>query len=184
MSEDAAEVLKRNRRLLTSIPKVQSEEGRRVSETVLRSRDLLASNAKAEKGRELLELLPQGPGSGLDADMVDGLHAAEIIARAPGKGGGGGGGGSGEGMVKHGNEWHTLPFAQKCCQICEVDSLPEQEVAGHAVLLVSAGHIYVGTSGVGNVCGCHFENVDELPEADVGEGVFLISDGHLYVGVQ
>jgi hypothetical protein len=45
----------------------------------------------------LLDKLPQGPGSGLDADMVDGLHAAEIIARAPGKGGGGGGGGGGSG---------------------------------------------------------------------------------------
>lgn len=186
MSEDAAEVLKRNRRLLTSIPKVQSEEERRVSETVLRSRDLLASNAKAEKGRELLELLPQGHGSGLDADMVDGLHASEIIARAPGKGGGGGGGGSGEGMVKHGNEWHTLPFAQKCCQICEVEALPQDDAPGHAVLLTDDWHIYVCTEGLGEApCGgCVFENVDVLPEAeDVGVAVFLLGDKHVYVGV-
>jgi len=181
MTEDAVEVLKRNRRLLISIPKVQSEEERRASETLLRSRHLLSSNAKAEKGRELLELLPQGPGSGLDADMVDGLHASEIIARAPGKGGGGGSG-SGEGMVKHGNEWHTKQFAEACCQVCTVDELPE-EVAGHVVLLSTDGHLYVGIEGTGNPCGCVFPVVDELPELAPGEVVLLSVDGHLYVGV-
>jgi hypothetical protein len=114
--------------------------------------------------------------------MVDGLHTAEILGKA--RVSSGGGGGSGEGMVKHGNEWHTIPFAQRCCQICEVDALPEQEVAGHAVLLSGDKHIYVGTNGVGNVCGCHFENVDELPASpEVGDAVFLVSDTHVYVGV-
>jgi hypothetical protein len=182
MTEDALEVLKRNRRLLTSIPKVQSEEERRASETVLRSRNLLASNAKAEKGRELLELLPQGPGSGLDADMVDGLHAAEIVAKATARGGGGGGGGSGACMVKHGNEWHTKQFAEACCQVCTVDELPE-EVAGHVILLSTDEHLYVGIEGTGNPCGCVFPVVDELPELAPGEVVLLSVDGHLYVGV-
>jgi hypothetical protein len=154
MAEDTAEVLKRNRALL-------------------------AANAESREREKLLEKLPQGHGSGLDADTVDGMHAVEILGKARGSGGGGG---SGEGMVKHGNEWHTLPFAQKCCQICEVDVLPEKEVAGHAVLL--SGYIYVGTQGVGNVCGCHFENVDALPESpEVGDVVFLVSDTHVYVGV-
>jgi hypothetical protein len=145
------------------------------------SKRLLRFHADAEKSRKLLERLPQGHGSGLDADMVDGLHAAEILGKA--RGSGGGGGGSGEGMVKHGNEWHTTPFAQRCCQICEVDDLPE-EVAGYAVLLSTDKHIYVGTNGVGNVCGCHFENVDELPESvEVGDVVFLVSDTHVHVGV-
>jgi len=145
------------------------------------SKRLLRFHADAEKSRELLESLPQGHGSGLDADMVDGLHAAEILGKA--RGSGGGGGGSGEGMVRHGNEWHTVPFGQRCCQICEVDDLPE-EVAGYAVLLSTDKHIYVGTNGVGNVCGCHFENVDELPESvEVGDAVFLVSDTHVHVGV-
>jgi len=144
------------------------------------SKRLLRFHADAEKSRELLERLPQGHGSGLDADMVDGLHAAEILGKARVSGGGGG---SGEGMVKHGNEWHTVPFGQRCCQICEVDDLPE-EVAGYAVLLSTDKHIYVGTNGVGNVCGCHFENVDELPEpVEVGDAVFLVSDTHVHVGV-
>ena len=91
MSGDAAEVLKRSRRVLDSIPKVQSEGERKASAVLLRSRGLLKADAEAKKRLELLELLPQGHGSGLDADMVDGLHAVEILARAPGKGGGGGG---------------------------------------------------------------------------------------------
>jgi hypothetical protein len=62
-----------------------------------RNKRLLADRAKTQESEELLEKLPQGHGSGLNADMVDGLHAAEIIARAPGKGGGGGGSGSGSG---------------------------------------------------------------------------------------
>jgi hypothetical protein len=144
------------------------------------SKRLLRFHADAEKSRELLESLPQGHGSGLDADMVDGLHAAEILAKARVSGGGGG---SGESMVKHGNEWHTVPFGQRCCQICEVDDLPE-EVAGYAVLLSTDKHIYVGTNGVGNVCGCHFENVDELPESvEVGDAVFLLGEKRVYIGV-
>jgi len=145
------------------------------------SKRLLRFHVDAEKSRELLESLPQGHGSGLDADMVDGLHAAEILAKA--RVSSGGGGGSGEGMIRHGNEWHTVPFGQRCCQICEVDDLPE-EVAGCAVLLSTDKHIYVGTNGVGNVCGCHFESVDELPESvEVGDAVFLVSDTHVHVGV-
>ena len=145
------------------------------------SKRLLRFHVDAEKSRELLESLPQGHGSGLDADMVDGLHAAEILGKAR-VSGGGGGGGSGEGMVKHGNEWHTVPFGQRCCQICEVDDLPE-EVAGCAVLLSTDKHIYVGTNGVGNVCGCHFENVDELPESvEVGDVVFLLGEKRVCIG--
>jgi hypothetical protein len=148
------------------------------------SKRLLRFHVDAEKSRELLESLPQGHGSGLDADMVDGLHAAEILGKA--RVSSGGGGGSGEGMVKHGNEWHTLPFAQKYCQICEVGTLPEDDAPGHAVLLTDDLHIYVCTEGLGEApCGgCVFENVEVLPEAeDVGVAVFLLTDKHVYVGV-
>jgi len=61
----------------------------------------------------LMRFLPQGEGSGLDADKVDGMHAKEIIEEAR-KGmrttGGGGGGTGGVGMTHHGNEWHTPNF--------------------------------------------------------------------------
>jgi hypothetical protein len=80
-------------------------------EILKRSRALLQAHKESEESRELLEKLPQGPGSGLNADMVDGLHAAEIIAKAPGKGGGGGG--SGGGMEQHGNEYHTPDFSEE-----------------------------------------------------------------------
>ena len=155
-----------------------TEDARSVLE---KTRRLLADHARAQESEELLDKLPQGHGSGLDADMVDGLHAAEILGKAR-VSGGGGGGGSGEGMVKHGNEWHTVPFGQRCCQICEVDDLPE-EVAGYAVLLSTDKHVYVGTNGVGNVCGCHFENVDELPESvEVGDAVFLLGEKRVCIG--
>ena len=65
---------------------------------ITRSRNLVAEIERSRKAQELLELLPQGHGSGLDADKVDGLHAVEIIAKSQGAAGGGGGeGGAGGG---------------------------------------------------------------------------------------
>ena len=69
-------------------------------ETLRRSKILIANAQRDSKAEELLELLPQGHGSGLNADTVDGLHAAEIIAKAPGKGGGGSGSGGSGDMTK------------------------------------------------------------------------------------
>jgi len=68
-------------------------------EALAKSRKLLAGVTSNQRTIELLKDLPQGHGSGLDADMVDGLHAVEIIAKAKMRvvGGGGGGGGSGSG---------------------------------------------------------------------------------------
>lgn len=62
-----------------------------------------------EKGEELLKLLPQGEGSGLNADLVDDMHAEDIIKEAQLRqkkfvGGGGGG------MQVHGNEFHEPDF--------------------------------------------------------------------------
>jgi hypothetical protein len=62
-------------------------------EVLRRSKALVRARVEAKESQELLEKLPQGHGSGLDADMVDGLHAFEIIAKVPRGGGGGGGGG-------------------------------------------------------------------------------------------
>ena len=64
---------------------------------------------RKREAQELLEKLPQGSGSGLDADKVDGLHAEEIIEKAqiivPASGSGA------TGMAQHGNEYHTPDFA-------------------------------------------------------------------------
>jgi hypothetical protein len=71
---------------------------------------LYRQKKRRQEGEKLLELLPQGEGSGLDADKVDGLHAEEIIEKAqiivPASGSGGG-----AGMSQHGNEYHTPDFA-------------------------------------------------------------------------
>ena len=152
-------------------------------EVLRKNRELLRIQAIEMKREGLLEMLPQGHGSGLDADTVDGLHAVEIIGKSR-VSSGGGGGGSGESMVKHGNEWHNVPFAQKCCQVCEVDELPDEDAVGHAVLLREDGGVYVCTEGSGMApCGgCVFECVSALPtDGDVGEAVFLVSDGHAYM---
>ena len=61
-------------------------------EVLRRSRALLQAERASKEREELLEKLPQGHGSGLDADMVDGLHAFEILSKAVSRVGGGGGG--------------------------------------------------------------------------------------------
>jgi len=66
-------------------------------EALAKSRKLLARVTSDQRTIELLKDLPQGHGSGLDADMVDGLHAVEIIAKARIQVVGGGGSGSGSG---------------------------------------------------------------------------------------
>jgi len=151
-------------------------------EVLKKNRELLRAQAFEMKREGLLEMLPQGHGSGLDADTVDGLHAIEIIGK--GQSAGGGGGSSEGGMVKHGNEWHNIPFAMKCCQVCMVDELPSEDAVGHAVLLRGDGGVYVCTEGSGEApCGgCVFECVSALPVVgDVGMAVFLVSDGHAYL---
>jgi hypothetical protein len=52
------------------------------SEARARNRELLNADAQAKKRKDLFDSLPQGSGSGLDADTVDGLHASEIVAKA------------------------------------------------------------------------------------------------------
>lgn len=66
-------------------------------EVLKRSQDLLRALKENQESKKLLEILPQGHGSGLNADTVDGLHVAEILAKAKGTGGGpGAGAGSGD----------------------------------------------------------------------------------------
>jgi len=75
-------------------------------EVLRRNRALLQAHKETEEREELLEKLPQGHGSGLDADTVDGMHAAEIVRGGQSAGGGGAGG-----MAQHGNEFHDPDFA-------------------------------------------------------------------------
>jgi len=75
---------------------------------------VLHNNRKrVAEGQRIFELLPQGEGSRLNADMVDGKHAKEIVeearegfvVKAAGSGGGG--------LAQHGNEFHTPDFLPK-----------------------------------------------------------------------
>jgi len=97
MNEDAVEVVKRSRKLVRD-GNVAVDNAKVEAETLIaKSKALVAEHARSQAAQGLLEILPQGPGSGLDADMVDGLHAAEIISKAAIRGSGGGGGGSSNG---------------------------------------------------------------------------------------
>jgi len=98
MSEkDAVEVVKRSRKLVRD-GNVAVDNAKVEAETLIaKSKALVAEHARSQAAQGLLEILPQGHGSGLDADMVDGLHAAEIIVKAAIRGSGGGGGGSSDG---------------------------------------------------------------------------------------
>ena len=98
MSEkDAVEVVKRNRKLVRDGNVVVDNAKVEAETLIAKSKALVAEHARSQAAQALLEILPQGHGSGLDADMVDGLHAAEIISKAAIRGSGGGGGGSSNG---------------------------------------------------------------------------------------
>jgi hypothetical protein len=74
------------------------------------NRTLLRDRIESQERQKLLEKLPQGHGSGLDADMVDGLHATELLGKARASGMATGGAG---GMAEHGNEFHSPDFASQ-----------------------------------------------------------------------
>jgi hypothetical protein len=97
MTEDAVKVMKRNRKLVRDGNVVMDNAKTEAEILIAKSKALVAEHARSQAAQGLLEILPQGPGSGLDADMVDGLHAAEIISKAAIRGSGGGGGGSSNG---------------------------------------------------------------------------------------
>lgn len=70
-------------------------------------------------GKQLLQLLPQGHGSGLNADMLDDFHVEDIIKEALRRVASiidkrilRASGGGGAGMSKHGNEFHTPHFSE------------------------------------------------------------------------
>jgi hypothetical protein len=94
MSENPETLIEKNRRLLLHSEGQEKEES--IEQLMERNRRLVAAAEKARKSEELLEALPQGSGSGLDADMVDGFHARELIAKGQSAGGGGGAGAGGD----------------------------------------------------------------------------------------
>jgi hypothetical protein len=103
MAEDPKALVEKNRKLILMRQGQAVEES--TEQLLERNRRLVNMAEKAKKSQELLEALPQGHGSGLDADMVDGFHANELIGK--GRSGGGGGGG----IAEHGNEFHSPDFA-------------------------------------------------------------------------
>jgi hypothetical protein len=93
--KDAIKVLKKNRELAAAAAANRDNAKIEAETLIVRSKALIAAHARSEAAKGLLEMLPQGHGSGLDADMVDGLHAAEILAKARMYSGGGGSGNGG-----------------------------------------------------------------------------------------
>ena len=82
------EVIERSREVLKRHSDSEFEENIGKSRrAVQRARELVDQHDRELKGQELLELLPQGEGSGLNADLLDGLHAQELIDRARTSGG-------------------------------------------------------------------------------------------------
>ena len=79
-----------------------------MAEEVARSKRLIANVERERLIETILEILPQGHGSGLDADMVDGLHAVEILSKAVSRAAGGGGGGVGGNGAEVKKESHII----------------------------------------------------------------------------
>lgn len=80
---DPDQVLKRSRTLLSEHQDGEIEEKiGKARQVVQHARKLADQHDRDAKGEELLKMLPQGEGSGLDADTVDGLHVAEIVEKA------------------------------------------------------------------------------------------------------
>jgi hypothetical protein len=91
MAEDPKRLIQENRKLILQSEGQATEES--IEELLKRNQKLVEMAEKAKKSEELLEALPQGHESGLDADMVDGFHARELISKGQSAGGGGGGAG-------------------------------------------------------------------------------------------
>jgi hypothetical protein len=91
MTEDPKRLIQENRRLILQSEGQATLES--IEELLKRNQKLVEMAEKAKKSEELLEALPQGHESGLDADMVDGFHARELISKGQSAGGGGGGAG-------------------------------------------------------------------------------------------
>jgi len=91
MTEDPKRLIQENRKLILQSEGQATLES--IEELLKRNQKLVEMAEKAKKSEELLEALPQGHESGLDADMVDGFHARELISKGQSAGGGGGGAG-------------------------------------------------------------------------------------------
>ena len=80
---DPDQVLRRSKALLSKRQDAEIKETIGKSQQVVRhARELADQHDRDVKGEEILKQLPQGHGSGLDADTVDGLHVAEIVEKA------------------------------------------------------------------------------------------------------
>jgi len=106
------------------------------------------------KGEELLSMIPQGSGSGLDADMVDSHHYSDFvdlllrIEKTSGPGSpvtisGGSAGPHKDNHIVGGSDAFNGATDQLSIQAEHVATLPTA-VEARIVYLTSDGHIYVG----------------------------------------
>ena len=100
-------------------------------------------------GKKLLELLPQGHGSGLNADLVDDFHVEDIIKEALRRVASiiderilRGSGGGGAGMSKHGNEFHSPSFEEYGLSLLLDGS---RKMVENAIVEKAAGKASLGT---------------------------------------
>jgi hypothetical protein len=121
---EASEILKKSRKLAAEVEDRKDKTKQENEALIAKSRALLAMHARDEVSKQLFHALPQGHGSGLDADMVDGLHAFELIAKGQSAGGGGGGAGSAHDLLSalHGD---TLIAAVQAGDIIFGNSTPK-----------------------------------------------------------
>jgi len=84
---------------------------------------------------DVVDVLKEGHGSLVDADKVDGLHASEIA---------GGGGAHVASHAKGGGDAFDGAIHQISFQLEQITTLPTVTM-GRIVLLLTDGHIYIGT---------------------------------------
>jgi parallel beta-helix repeat protein len=139
-------------------------------------------NQIKKEAEKLLALLPQGEGSGLNADLLDGLHAREIIEKAgPQLAKGPTFGGGGSGLTQHGNEFHT-PDMEEYGQI-KGKTVDDAAIADGKVLtydLASDNIKYAVAGGVGDMTKAVYDPdtdnvVESADNADTLDGIHAVA---------
>lgn len=129
----------------------ETQEDSTEPDVIARNQQLLEQhreNQRQEIAQQLLDDLPQGEGSTLDADTVDGLHARDLLGEIAKKGSFHvGGSGLNPHVVTHakgGSDAFAGDTHELCFQFEHVASLPVVVTEGRAVFLLTDGHVYVG----------------------------------------
>jgi hypothetical protein len=118
---------------------------------------LYQNNVRSE-GSKLFKVLPQGANSGLNADLLDGQHAEEIVAKAVSlsgkrKGGGGGGGVGGGDMTQAVYDTDTDNVVESADNADTVDGVHAADIDADTVDGVHAAGFFAGTWVTGTCTG-------------------------------